>query len=162
MSLVYHTTKHGLVVASRGTDEAALQRALKQTDDRLILVRDLDPQTGRDVYKVMYWIADDRPAVWVCDWRDPDGTPRALSSGLLALVESQRKDRPGGYDAFAAADDANAALVAGRRKAADQAIDDVTDQHKARVERGRVTVSRATMRRPREWQRNTHRPGWAR
>lgn len=144
MGLVLNRSGSALVVAREAADEGGLQHALARLDPNLILIRDLDEATGATLYKVMYWVADDRPAQWVCDWRDPpgshDGPPAQLSSGLLDLVESQRRDRPGGYDASKAADEANARLVARRRKDAHDLVDAVADEHRARIDRASVGI----------------------
>lgn len=113
--------KSGLVVAEESADEAALWRALNQEiDDRLILTREVDRKHQTWVWQVRVMVSTTR-CDYVCDWRDQQGRPLPLSSGLLERVREQfaLRDQPGhGLDV---ADKRNAALVADIDRQIDEA-----------------------------------------
>lgn len=88
------TQRHrsGLIVAEElrpSSDEDAIDRALKQLDRDLFLVREIDSQTGVWLWRVFHSISDDQPALQVCDWRDEHGRPLPLSWNLVEKIKSQ-------------------------------------------------------------------------
>jgi hypothetical protein len=159
MSLIYHANKSGLVLAEQAGDESGLQRALKDLDPDLILTWEVDERYQTRVWKVLAWAGDDRPAVHILDWREHGtGRPLPLTSRILDAVNEQRKDRPGGYDASVAADEANARLVAERRREFDSAVDTTSDDYEPYIDRGRVTYGFADTRPMPRYMRNRHLP----
>lgn len=117
MSHVLSPHHSGLVLAQEGADEAAVRRALKQFDPRLMLARDeIDRRTGRIVYVVLCRTGGDTPPTRVCSWRDNDGAPLPLSHGL---VEQVKHLHAGSRAPRVDVERANAELVA-RQQAAEQ------------------------------------------
>jgi hypothetical protein len=92
VSLVYSRTGSGLVVASHGSDEASVARALKQHDHALRLVRQGDPHTGVVRWCVYAYQGPDREAVCVTAWVNDAGDPLPLSHALVDRVISQDKN----------------------------------------------------------------------
>jgi hypothetical protein len=162
LSLIYHEHKSGLIVAEHGGDEVRLSRALRDQDRDLILTKEVDERYGCFVWKVLLRQGDDRPALHVLDWRDVSGKPLPLTGRIVDEVDAQRKDRPGGYDALKASDDANARLVASRRKEFEDGVADIESEFSAQLERGRKQVSFGGETKLPAWQRNKHLPGPAR
>jgi hypothetical protein len=78
----YLQLESGLVIPQQGAGWAAVQAALKQHDSHL----ELGEVAG--VWKVYFRPSPDHPPEFLCDWRDPDGTPRELSHGLVDKVRS--------------------------------------------------------------------------
>jgi hypothetical protein len=155
MGLVMRETGSGLVLAEQAADEAGLSRALKQLDDRLVLQRHAGDVAGGWVYKVFTIVSDDEPAECVCTGADEYGNPLPLSSGLLDLVQRLRpdaRDRRG-----PTSDERNAAYRAELDHARTVDAERVSDDHRAKIERGSVTVSLTAGRRKPYWMRN-HRP----
>lgn len=147
----------GLIVAEHGQDEHAVAQALKRLDDRLVLQKHPGPVEGGWVYKVLRLISDSQPPSHVATWADEYGAPLPLTFGLVDLVNRLRIDAPNkGPDA----DQRNQRLL----EQVDQAREDISraviDEHKAKVARGRVTVSMGAGTKKRAWQRNTHFPDW--
>lgn len=154
MGFVTRDTGLGLVVSEHRGDEAQLSRALKRIDDQLVLQRHPANVEGGWVYKVFKVVSEDQPAQAVCTWCDEQGKPLPLSSGLVSLVESLRM---GARNQALDAEAHNARLKAENDKAQTEAAQAVADEHRAKVERGQLTVSLAANTSKREWQRN-HRP----
>lgn len=135
MSLI-HREHGGLIVSEHSMDARSIQAALKQLDDKLIL---LPP----DAYRGPYWkvyrdVSDWQEAVCIYTWMDDYGDPLPLSSGLVNEVDKLRKDaRNKGLDA----DDLNA--LREQRLAEDRAErgQQIIEEHRAKVERGRTSVS---------------------
>jgi hypothetical protein len=78
----YLQLESGLVIPQEGAGWAAVDAALKRHDQHLSLGQ------VAGVWKVYYQASRDLPPEFLCDWRDPDGTPRELSMGLLDHVRS--------------------------------------------------------------------------
>jgi hypothetical protein len=73
----------GLLVPAQ--DERAIERELARIDPRLYLTYEIE--RGQRLYRVMCEYAGDK-YLPVCDWRDEQGEPLPLSTGLLELVRS--------------------------------------------------------------------------
>lgn len=153
MGLVQRRTGSGLVLAEQAQDEAAVTRALKQIDRRLFL---WPPDGLSPYYRVVESRGDDREAEIICTWMD-DATlaPLPLSSGLIDRVDRLRLDaRNKGIDA-----DAFNALRSERIQAEQQEIAlEIASDHRAKVERQRVTVSLGANTSLPYYQRNHHLP----
>lgn len=80
MGTSYLQLESGLIVPQEGGGWATIQAALKQHDQHL----ELGQVAG--VWKVYFRASPDLPPEFLCDWRDPDGTPRELSMGLVDKV----------------------------------------------------------------------------
>lgn len=135
MSLIQRE-RGGLTVLERSMDAQAIQRALKALDDALIL---LPPDDYRGPYwKVYQHVSDWQDAVCVYTHMDEAGNPLPLSSGLVNEVDRLRKDgRNKGLDA----DQHNAQRelqIEAEKAERGQAV---VEEHRAKVERGRSSVS---------------------
>lgn len=85
--------RHGaLHVIEQAQDKNDLQAALRRLDDRLFLERQVT-LTGEVVWCVVVAVGGDRPPMTILEWRDADGQPLELSSGLLSRIE--RMERSG-------------------------------------------------------------------
>ena len=70
-------------------DEATVTRALRRLDDRLFLDPEVEP-LGPYVYlTVKYHLGSGHPPSTVLEWRNPDGTPKPLSMGIVEQVKRQ-------------------------------------------------------------------------
>jgi hypothetical protein len=148
VALITRTTAVGLVLAEHAQDEAAVARALRQIDDKLCLQKHPGQISGGWVYKVFRAWSDDHPADLICTWADEYGNPLPLTMGLVDLVNRLRLDAPNrGVDA----DAHNEAHLAGIRKLGRDLEQAVIDDHRAKVERGRVSVSMGVTNRKPEW-----------
>lgn len=156
MGLVMRETGAGLVIAEQSADEASIARALKQIDSRLVLQKHPAEIRGGWVYKVFAIVSDDQPAEAVCTWADEYGNPLELSSGLVDLVNRLRPDARSrrGPDS----DERNAAHREQLQRAREEDAERVNEDHRAKIERGRVTVSLATGANRPAWLRNTRPP----
>ena len=76
----YLQLESGLVIPQQGAGWATVQAALKQHDQHLELGQ------VKGVWKVYFRASPDMPPEFLCDWRDPDGSPRELSMGLVDKV----------------------------------------------------------------------------
>jgi hypothetical protein len=131
LSHIFRRSASGLVLAENRTDEETVGRLLREIDDHLILVRDIDRQFQVDVWRVYLHISDWQDAVHICDWRDEiTGEPLPLSSGILNAVQLQRKEN---RNARLDEDAANAALVAKRRQEFDADVDGIAHEHRKKV-----------------------------
>ena len=135
MSLIQRE-RGGLTVLEQSMDAQAIQRALKAIDDDLIL---LPPDDYRGPYwKVYQHISDWQDAVCIFTWMDEAGNPLPLSSGLVNEVDKLRRDgRNKGLDADA--HNAQRELLVEAEKA--ERGQAVVEEHRAKVERGRSSVS---------------------
>ena len=143
MALVRRTHESGLVLAEHSADEVGLGRALKQIDDRLVL-------QFRPPFYVVVCVVSDEYAPVVATWMDLYGRPLPLSSGLLEKVQAWRLDarnKPMGVDEHNAL---RQQRIEADREAMYEAL---RDDHRPAIERGRVGVSLATVKKPRYWQR---------
>jgi hypothetical protein len=96
------------------------------------------------VYVVSCIVNEDQPAVRMLAWADDDGTPRPLSSGLVEEVKKWRPEARGrrGPDA----DEHNEQLREETERQRREQLAAISDDHRPKIERGRVTVSRAAPR----------------
>jgi len=79
----YLQLESGVVVAQTGAGYPAVQAALKRHDNGL----ELGQVAG--CWKVYFRYGSEPHQVsFLCDWRDPDGTPRELSMGLVEKVQA--------------------------------------------------------------------------
>lgn len=152
MALVTRRHGPGLVIAEEAFDEARLSLALKQIDRRLVLQKHRrDGVEGGWVYKVIQVVSDDYAPV-VFTWMDERGEPLPLSSGL---VEELKRHLRGERTDLVSEDEHNRRLVERGRRVEEELTRAVVDDHRARVERGRVAVSLAHHnRRPAGMKRN--------
>lgn len=139
MTLVARTTESGLVLAEQAQDEARLCRALKEIDDRYVLQANPSEETGQLIYEVLCVWSEDHPPVKVMAWTDRHGNPLPLSSGL---IEEVKKWRPEARERRGADADAhNDRLRADTDRLRRTNLEAISDDHRAKVERARVTVS---------------------
>lgn len=85
----YLQLESGVLVPNPPAEYATFKRALKQHDPHL----EFGQVSG--VWKVYFRPSPDLPPEFLCDWRDPDGTPRELSFGLLDKVRSLDRNSRG-------------------------------------------------------------------
>lgn len=87
MSHSYMQLESGVIVAQQGAGYAEIRGALKQHDPNL----ELGEVNG--CWKVYYRYGGEGHQVeFLTDWRDPDGTPRELSMGLVDQVRGQDRN----------------------------------------------------------------------
>lgn len=154
MGFVTRDTGLGLTLVENRGSEAELSRALKRIDDRLVLQRHPGNVEGGWVYKVLKIVSEDQPAVRITTWADEYGRPLPLSSGLLDRVQ---KLMVGARNQGVSTDDHNRQLADQRDKDRLSALEQVSGEHRAKVERGQVTVGFGSGTSRRYYQRN-HRP----
>jgi hypothetical protein len=135
VSLITREVAGGLVVAEHGMDAQAIQRALKQIDDRLIL---WPPDSVNAYWQVYSRVSDWYPPTPVAAWMDDYGNPLPLSSGLIDKVNRLRLDAP---NKGLSVDDHNALRAERIERDREQRGQAVLEDHKAKVERGRTSVS---------------------
>lgn len=141
MGLVTRATESGLVLAEDAADEVGLQRALEQIDRSLVLQKEKADVGGGWIYKVIQMVTDDYAPV-VFTWCDQYGNPLPLSSGLVEEFKGLRKEAASrrGPDA----DERNRRLVERNRAQIESDRDAVIQDHRPRVEKGRVGVGMST------------------
>ncbi len=157
MTLVTRRHDSGLVLAEDAWDETRVSRALKQIDSRLVLQKRERDENQHDrvlVYKVVK-VVSDRYAPVVFTWIDEQGRPLPLSFGL---VDEFKRHMLGVRTDLVSADEHNRRLVEERARDAEALTEAVIQDHRARFDRERVTVSLATSRQPRYWRRENARP----
>lgn len=152
MTYVSRLTASGVVLQELAQDDAGVQRALTQIDDRFVL---WPPDGHSPYYRVMCRVSDDQPALPVVTWMDANGDPAPLSSGLIDEVQ---KWRPENRSRRVDADEHNQRHVEQAQRLQEEHGQAVIDDHRAKVERGRVTVGMSTRPLKPGWQR-THLPG---
>lgn len=136
--LVTEQRSSGLVVAREGWDEVAASAALKQLDRRLVLQKHpRDGVEGGWVYKVVCVVSDTLAPV-IFTWMDANGNPLPLSSALVDEVQSLML---GARNKPADEDEHNARLAESRRRDAEREHQAVLDDHRAYIDRSRVSVS---------------------
>lgn len=153
MTLVSRRLESGLVLQEHSQDEAQLQRALKQIDEDLVL---WPPDGECSYYRVMCRVSDWQPAIPVVAWMDGQGNALPLSSGLIDEVQKWRPENRGkrGLDA----DAHNALHKETVRRLQDERGQEIIDDHRAKVDRGRVSVAMGAKTAKPSWQRNNHFP----
>lgn len=125
----------GIVVAEYAQDESQIQRALTQIEDRLIL---WPPDGMCPYYRVARNVSDWQEPEIIASWKDTNGNPLPLSSGLIDEVDRLRRDaRNKGLDVDAYNAKRTEDLEADRAARGQQII----EEHRAKVERGRTSVS---------------------
>lgn len=141
-------------MAEHSRDEVSLQHALREIDDRYVLQKHPANVAGGFVFKVFCVVSEDQEAVCILTWADDHGRPLPLSSGLIEEVKRWRPEARArrGPDA----DERNRRLKQRREQERREALAAVTDEHRAQIERGRVTVGMSTRPRKPAWQRNRH------
>jgi hypothetical protein len=134
-------------------DEARVSACLKEIDDRLSL---WPPDATSAYYRVVQHVSDWQSAVVVVTWMDADREPLPLSSGLVDEVQKWRPENRGkrGPDS----DEINERRVEQARRTQDEVVAAVKDDHRAKLERGRVSVSMGSMKRKPAYQRNPDLP----
>jgi hypothetical protein len=137
MTLIHRESKHGLIVAEESADEAAMTRALRRTDDRLRLIKEVDQRHGCFVWEVYCVVSDDQPAIQVCSWRDDYGTPLPLSNGLLDMVQSLRPENRGQR---VDADEHNRKLAEERQRTVANEVDELGREWTERLDKRRLTL----------------------
>jgi len=70
-----------------------MQIQLRELDLHLVLTRERD-RMGRDYYVVIYYTDGTVPPAFIEDWREPDGTPKQLSSALTLAIQKRMKEGP--------------------------------------------------------------------
>ena len=90
----------GLVTVFDNADEKTIDTELKKLDLRLFLVREFDPFRKLYFYEVRHWNGSEHEALLVVDWREPNGLPKPLSSGLVYEVQRLMKKGPISVDAI--------------------------------------------------------------
>lgn len=142
----------GLVVAEYAQDELQIQRALKSIDDRLVLW----PPDGMCAhYRVARNVSDWQEPEVICTWMDAYGNPLPLSSGLIDTVDSLRRDaRNKSLDA----DVFNAKRTEDLERDRAERGQQIIEEHRPKVERGRTSVSFGPLTRLSEQPRLTKKP----
>lgn len=158
MGFITRDTGLGLVVAEHRGDEAQLQRALKRIDDKLVLQRHPGNVEGGWVYKVFKIVSEDQPAVRITTWADEYGRPLPLSSGLVDRVQRLML---GARNQGVSTDEYNERLTEQRDRDRLSALEQVSAEHRAKVERGSVTVGFGSGTSKRYYQRNQRPPSGA-
>lgn len=134
MSLI-HRERGGVAVYEYAQDENQIQRALKAIDDRLVL---WPPDGMCAYYRVARNVSDWQDAEIIASWKDQNGNPLPLSSGLIDEVDRLRRDaRNKGLDVDAYNAKRTEDLEAERATRGQQII----DEHRPKVERARTSVS---------------------
>lgn len=142
----------GLAVVEHSMDEQAVQRQLKQINDRLIL---WPPDATSPYYRVVFRVSDDQPVIDVCAWMDDYGRPLPLSSSLIDKVNRLRPDAPNKGLTVDEHNDRHRARV---RAQMDDRTAAVMQTHRAKVERDQTSVSFAQVGRKPYWMRNRRPP----
>lgn len=152
MALATRRHSSGLLLAEQATEEPQLRHALRRFDDQLRLLppRAVFPGTATGYWRVVRMVADDRPALPVLTWMDATGAPIPLSTGILEELQRLRRDsRNQGPDV----DERNAALEEQVRRERADAMEALHDEYEPYLERGRVGVSLAGVKKRPYWQR---------
>lgn len=152
-------TRHGdLLLAEYTADERQVSAALKEYDPHLRLIWEVDRETGRQVWIVVSVWSPEHPAVTILNWRENGcGDPLPLTMRIVSDVRRLREQDP--VKASKAIDAANQKV---KDDAAKQARTDalaVADDHRPYVDRGRVQVTLADVKRRPGYMRNRRRSG---
>jgi hypothetical protein len=139
--LTLRESSPGLLVAEQGWDFDTVARSLKEIDRSLVL-------QYRAPFYVVVKIVNDHEAPVVFTWMTRKGEPLPLSSGL---VEEFKRHRPDAPNQGPSIDERNAAHLAALEADRERESEAIIDDHRARVERGRVSVSLAHHDRRPEW-----------
>jgi hypothetical protein len=83
-------SRSGLLLAEETAAPRDIREQLKRIDPDLILGQEVDSAWSCFVWKVLLRQAD-RPAIWLFDWREDNGRPLPLSSGLVDEAWAMRK-----------------------------------------------------------------------
>jgi hypothetical protein len=140
----------GLVAARDALDEKTVGAALRRLHPRLVLQKHCRDVPGGWMYKVVWIVSDDRPPIIVYTHMDERGRPLPLSS---ALVDAVQERMVGARNQAEPADAWNERMVAETRGRLAAESAELRRDHEPYVERGRVGVSMATMKKRPYWQR---------
>lgn len=141
MQVVEHPSVTGLLVAEDSVGEREVQRILRDYDPRLRLVPQRDEASQGLLWQVYYWNGPDQAASYVCSWMDRDGVPLPLSSRILDKVQQQDVRTVG------LPEDVNVLNARHRERVKlqqEQRLQDVADDHRPYIDRGRRSVSMGT------------------
>ncbi len=86
------TRTGGGLLVPEGSQEAAVDAALRRHDPDLRLVPQDSDVYGRRIYKVYHYNGPDTPADLVCVWWDQNHEPLPLSSSLVDYVQMLDKN----------------------------------------------------------------------
>lgn len=139
----------GVYLPDYATDEVSVAKALKQIDERFIL---WPPDGESPYYRVLVRISDWQDAQVVATCMDERGNPLPLSSRFVDQVNRLRLDAP---NKGVSVDEFNARreeAIARDKESRGQAV---MDDHRAKFERGRVSVGMGALQKKRSWQRRT-------
>lgn len=109
----------------------------------------------RPPYYVVVCQVNDHYAPVIATWMDIHGKPLPLSSGLLEKVQMWRV---GARNQPMSVDEHNARRQAEIDKDRASLYEQLREDHRPTIERGRVAVTMATSRKPRYWQRENAAP----
>lgn len=151
MSLITRELPGGLVVAEHSMEAKAIERALKQIDDRLLL---WPPDAYSQHWQVLSRVSDWQPPIPITAWMDDFGNALPLSSGLIDKVQRLRLDAP---NKGLSVDEHNARHQEREERAAEERNQAVLAEHRPYVERDRTSVSFGPLTRLGEYRRPTKR-----
>jgi len=143
VTLVTRSLTSGLVLAERASDEAGIQRALKEIDDRYVLQANTSELLGELVYEVLCVWSEEHPPLKIMAWTDERGRPLPLSSGLVEEVKKWRPEARNrrGPDA----DERNERLREQTDRLRRDQLAAISGDHRGKVERDQVSVSIGTL-----------------
>lgn len=108
-------------------------------------------------YRVVRQWSDDHPATVVVSWMDPiTGDPLPLSSGILDEVNKWRPENRARRGL--SAEEINQKQQEFARRTHEEIVDQIKDDHRAKLERGRVSVAMRRGSSQPQWMRNSHLP----
>lgn len=145
--LVSEKRPSGLLVARDSMSEASVGHALRGVAGGFWALQkrrrhEHDPHDVTEVYKVVHVESGEI----VFTWMDDFGNPLPLSSGLIEAF--QKHLRSGESE-----DDWNQRLLDEKRRDADRDAENIADDHRPYIERGRLPVSMSDAKQPRYWKR---------
>lgn len=134
------------VVWSPTQDEKAIDRDLKRLDEGLFLDKERDRQSGGLVWTVRHQIGSGVTPPLVLEWRDRQGNPLPLSSGIVYAVEKRKANF--GRDLLQESMAANDALEEKQNAEAAEELEEIVRDFKKHYALGNFSVvprSRALM-----------------
>lgn len=158
MSDLVYRRHGGLLLAERSADFESVERALKTFDRELVLNVEFDQAHQMSVYEVHKVYSRDRPALFVCGWRDARGVPLPLSSALIDEVKRLHPDSRGtrgGLSTDQVADRENKQIYARETKQTQDEATEVLRDLLPRMKGKRIPV----LHRGRHLLRSRHKPG---
>lgn len=139
MAFAFRSDDSGLVLAEEHRDEAAVSRALKEIDPRLVLQKERANAEGGWKYKVYRIWSEDQPPTPVLTWTDAYGYPLPLTWGLIDKVKVHYVGFRGN-EYYVSEDEHNSRYRAALDKQLKDDLAAITEEHKPRLS-GRTTVS---------------------